>query len=162
MKELTLKLLNAFCENIVTFNKCVPIKDAHHIIDAIGSIKGADDLWHVSTTRDKDEPKRNIYHLWKKKEWLEDVERREQLKKDNAKYNTALDERRAIFDTLRRQICYELELGPDAMGTKEVIKIAERMLKKKSRSASLIFGVDLENVPELPTPVKYLDEDIEI
>jgi hypothetical protein len=35
-------------------------------------------------------------------------------------------------------------------------------MKKKSRSASVLFDIDLTEVPELPAPVKILDGGYEV
>jgi hypothetical protein len=160
---MDLKLLNALFSNIITYNKCVHLKESPRLIHAeYLSTQGADNLWHIEIKPDKDNPKSNIYLLWTKREWMLDEERRQRLRDDSVKYNAVLDERKEIFAQLRRQICHMLELGEDAMYTKEVTKIAERMMKKKSRSASVLFDIDLTEVPELPAPVKILDGGYEV
>lgn len=142
---MDLKTLNAFCTNILqNYLDNVSLSEGWLIAETLKEFP-AQNLWHVEI---KAAEKTKEYILWKKSAWLASEERKRKAREEQRIYNEILDTRREAYEQLKKAICYTLDL-PDVNDV-IVLRMAERVMKGKKSAAEKLFGVTLNNLPELP------------
>lgn len=172
--ELTLKLLNKFCENILSYldikessldtitHKRLREDAAKDIVLAISLTPNGSDFWHVEFRDIKNDDDKIIdthYILWTKKAWLLETKHREELLADQAEYKRVLDIRRDKYEELKKAVCDSLELNyTELKDDPMVTRLAMKLLKSGKKSTEVVFGVDVVNVPSLPDKHVVLDE----
>lgn len=150
---MDLPLLNSFLELILDYRPCCQITN-DRILECIKTTPGYDKCWHIEDNTT----------VWRKKEWLDSEKRKEQARADKVIFDEALHARREAFFNLCKSIISMLELGEytTVMDDKHqrafVYRMAEKFIKNKSTTAEQFFGVDITNLPELPSQVIVLNE----
>jgi len=159
--DLTISLLNQFCENILQGQDSVALKQhaSAGVVEAIkNTIKGTD-FWHIRAK--KDEKGEVLYFLWNKKAWLQQEERIEEARRERKVYDTIIEARKEAYIRLCKKIAFSLDVPSDQWNYKPIIKMADKILAKKHQVAQELFELDLSDVPDLPgnTPYKYVNLD---
>jgi hypothetical protein len=159
--ELTLELLNDFLNNIITYHDVKELQkddlQFYRIQQAIEKTPEAKNIWHFEVRES------NQTFLWRKKAWLESVERLELARRNRQKEIEVTELRRNIFinacNGVMESIGIPKESWEEHRYSKPIVKMVNIMLKKKSPILAELFGIEnIENIPELPNKYTVLDE----
>jgi hypothetical protein len=156
-KDMNLKTLNAFCENILAgyLDNKLLLAESNYILEAIAETERAGDFWHIQEVKDKNATR---YLLWRKSAWLTSQEKLEKARQSREAYNAVLEQRRETFLTLRKAICVTMDFPLTSIEDPVVTKMAEKIIKNKTATAEILFGVKLIDLPELPDIHTVLDD----
>jgi hypothetical protein len=91
--------------------------------------------------------------LWRIKPWKISQQRLEQQRLAGEAYKKLVDERKEALEQLTTALIRTLLVDRDVAHS-----IALKMLANKSVQAATIFGIDIQNVPELPVKHMIFDE----
>ena len=148
--HLTLSLLNRFLELIVSYQDYKEIND-EALLELIKLIDKEEQFWHIEGKK-----------LYKKKSWLKDLDRISRAKREQEEINSIRDIRLRIIRQLQAKLAEEFGIEPD---NEQIIKIAVNILKRGKIKAALMLGVDIDNVPDMPTDfyiINYGENKVEI
>ncbi len=144
---LTLSLLNKFLELIVTYHDFKQIDD-EGILELIKFIDCEEKCWHVED---------NL--LYKRKAWLESLDRKERKRKENEEIGRIKDIRLRTIRSLQAKLADEFGLEKD---NEQIIILAVNTLKKGKLKLADYLGIDIRDIPDMPVNYVIIDGKMEI
>jgi len=141
---LTLPILNKFLELIVGYPGRKQIDDTA-LLELIKYIDKEESCWHVEE---------NI--LYSKKEWLQDLDKIARDKRNSEIINSIKDERKRALKAIQFKLAEISGLEPE-----KLLDMALSMLHKRKVDTAALLGIDISNLPEMPTSYIIIEGNVE-
>ena len=140
--QLTLPLLDKFLSLSIGYRDYLEIDD-EGILSLVTIIDNEEQLYHVEGKK-----------VYKKKAWLKDLDRLARQRREHEELMTIKDERLRKLKEIQLRLSEEFGVDKD---NEIIIKMALNIIRRGKEKTANMIGVDINNVPTMPTSYYILD-----
>ena len=140
--QLTLPLLDKFLSLSIGYRDYLEIDD-EGILSLVTIIDNEEQLYHVEGKK-----------VYKKKAWLKDLDRLARQRREHEELMTIKDERLRKLKEIQLRLSEEFGVDKD---NEIIIKMALNIIRRGKEKTANMLGVDIDNVPTMPTSYYILD-----